>query len=74
MDPIAFLADENMPAQVVEFLRARGHVVYPVGESFAKASPDPLLVAAAEVNGLVVLTFDRDFRSLIRQLPPGIRG
>lgn len=51
MDAIGFLVDENVPAPVTTFLKARGHTVYAVAESFTKSSPDSLLVSAAEING-----------------------
>ena len=70
---IRFLVDENVPVDVITFLRERQHVVLPVGEYFAKSSPDVLLAAAAEIEGLVIVTFDRDFRRLVRQLPSGVR-
>ncbi len=44
-----------------------------VGEQFAKSTPDSVLVVAAEFVGLVVITFDRDFRRLVTQLPSGTR-
>ena len=74
MAAIKFLVDENVPADVTTFLRSRGHEVFPVGEYFAKSSPDHLLVTAAEQNGLVVITFDKDFKRLITQVPVGYRG
>jgi hypothetical protein len=72
--PIRFLVDENVPAGVTTFLRDRGHEVFPVGEYLTKGSPDQLLIAAAEREGMVVITFDRDFKRLVKQLPRGSRG
>ncbi|HEX7102693.1 MAG TPA: DUF5615 family PIN-like protein, partial [Nitrolancea sp.] len=73
-DPrIRFLVDENVPAGVSTFLRDRGHDVFPVGEYLAKGSPDQLLTVAAELEGMVVITFDRDFKRLITQMPHGSR-
>lgn len=72
--PIRFLIDENVPAGVGAFLRDRGHDVFPVGAYLAKGSPDQLLTVAAELEGMVVITFDRDFKQLVRQLPRGSRG
>lgn len=69
---IRFLLDENVPtASVGELLRDRGHEVQMVGEAFPKASPDALLLAASEIEGFVVVTFDNDFRRLIEQIPTG---
>jgi hypothetical protein len=72
--PIRFLVDENAPQSVGDALVRRGHDVLYVGEHFAKSTPDPLLVAAAEIEGLVVITFDKDFKRLVKQVPHGIRG
>jgi hypothetical protein len=44
-----------------------------VGDHFVKSTPDSLLLIAAEAEGLVVITFDRDFKQLVRQLPAGVR-
>ena len=74
MATIRFLTDENVPADVTEFLRDRGHEVIQVGDNLAKGSPDVALLAVAELQGLVVITFDRDFNDLIRQLPAGNRS
>jgi hypothetical protein len=73
MPSISFLVDENVPWDIVVFLRMRGHQVHYVGETFMKGSPDLLLLSTAEVNGYVIVTFDKDFRQLIRQLPIGVR-
>ncbi|MBX6341300.1 MAG: DUF5615 family PIN-like protein [Thermomicrobiaceae bacterium] len=74
MRPIPFLIDENVPASVGDFLRQRGHHVLAVGESLPKGSPDHLLTVTAEREGLVIVTFDRDFRRLIKTFPEGSRG
>jgi hypothetical protein len=74
MPHIHFLADENLPSAVTDYLRARGHTVDAVGDAFAKGSPDALLLSAAELFGLVVMTFDKDFKRLIQQVPIGGRG
>jgi hypothetical protein len=70
---IRFLIDENAPQSIGRFLESRGHEVLHVGEQFAKRTPDSALVVAAEFAGLVVITFDRDFKRLVTQLPPGTR-
>lgn len=66
-----FLIDENAPMDLVYFLRDRGHEAEYVGEAFAKASPDGLLLSAAEIHGYIVITFDKDFKRLLRQVPAG---
>jgi hypothetical protein len=73
MPVMRFLIDENAPHDVVNLLRGRGHVAEYVGEAFAKSSPDSLLLLAAELHGHVV-TIDRDFKQLLRQVPAGSRS
>ena len=70
---IRFLIDENAPRSIGRFLESRGHDVLYVGDQFAKRTPDSVLVVAAELEGLVVVTFDRDFKRLVTQLPAGTR-
>jgi hypothetical protein len=70
---IRFLVDENAPRSIGRFLELRGHDVLYVGDQFAKSTPDTVLVVAAEFEGLVVVTFDRDFKRLVAQLPSGTR-
>lgn len=74
MAVIRFLIDENVPLTIGEFLRSRGHDVSIVGETLAKSSPDELLRTIAETHGYVVVTFDRDFKRLIRRFPEGTRS
>jgi predicted nuclease of predicted toxin-antitoxin system len=66
-----FLIDENAPIDLVYFLRDRGHEAEYVGEAFAKSSPHGLLLSAAEIHGYIVITFDKDFKRLLRQVPAG---
>ncbi|CAN5586667.1 hypothetical protein BH23CHL2_BH23CHL2_11180 [soil metagenome] len=71
---IRFLIDENAPRSIGAYLESRGHEVFYVGEHFTKSTPDRVLLAAAMAEGLVVVTFDKDFRQLVKQLPVGTRG
>ena len=70
---VRFLVDENAPIDLVYFLRERCHEAEYVGEAFAKSSPDGLLLSGAEIHGYIVVTFDRDFKQLLRQVPAGKR-
>lgn len=64
------LADENMAWQVVERLRADGHVVTTVAE-LAPSSDDEIVLALSRGGQQVLLTDDKDFGELIylRRLP-----
>jgi predicted nuclease of predicted toxin-antitoxin system len=64
---LRFLADENVPAAVVEALRARGDDVEWIRTN-APGSSDPLVLAAAQAEDQVLLTFDKDFGDLAFRL------
>ena len=57
------LLDENVPIATVRALRAAGHDVYSATESSAGA-PDELLLARADAERRLLITFDRDFGEL----------
>ena len=57
------LADENIHLETVRALRAAGHDVFSATESASGAS-DEALLARANTEGMLLLTFDRDFGEL----------
>lgn len=67
------LADENVPAAVVEALRARGHDVVWVVEH-APSTGDPSVLALAQVGTRLLVTQDKDFGALAfrARLPAGV--
>ncbi len=68
------LADENLDAPVVRWLRERGHDVLWVAESDPGAD-DARVIDTARVQQRIVITFDRDFGDLVfrqRHRPPGL--
>jgi predicted nuclease of predicted toxin-antitoxin system len=58
-----FLADENFPGEAVAVLRAAGHDVSWIGESSSGAN-DKHVLALAENENRILLTFDKDFGEL----------
>jgi predicted nuclease of predicted toxin-antitoxin system len=66
------VANENVPGPVVAALRARGHDVLSVKESLRGAA-DHVVLARAQGEHRLVLTFDRDFGELAfrANLPAG---
>lgn len=58
------LADENMSASAVERLRADGHDVEWVVESY-RSAPDSDLLRTATRDRRTLVTFDRDFGRLL---------
>jgi predicted nuclease of predicted toxin-antitoxin system len=57
------LANENVPGPVVDVLRRLGHDVAWIKEDSPGAS-DPDVLARAQIEGRVVLTFDKGFGML----------
>lgn len=61
-----FLADQNFPRRAIVALRALGHDVAWIEEDSPGAS-DEAILARAESEGRVLLTFDKDFGELAFQ-------
>jgi predicted nuclease of predicted toxin-antitoxin system len=66
------LIDQNVPDSVARFLEERCHQVLLVRETLGRASPDQLIAVTAALQGVVVVTFDKDFRRFQRLLPDGV--
>jgi predicted nuclease of predicted toxin-antitoxin system len=62
--------DENMPADLVDLLRASGHDVDSVRDEGLSGSDDRTILKAATSEDRVVVTFDVGFGN-IREYPPG---
>ena len=58
-----FLADENLPAITIDALRSAGVDVASVRED-APGSKDDEVLALARTEARVLLTFDKDFRTV----------
>ena len=65
-----FLADENVPRPIIDRLRLDGFTVHAIAEKSAGAS-DADVLAAANQDGLILVTQDQDFGELaiLRQVP-----
>ena len=59
-----FLADENVPLASADYLARLGHDVRSVTRE-GMGSPDAVVLARAEREQRIVLTFDRDFGELV---------
>lgn len=57
------LADENCPGDLVNALRHIGHDVAWIRED-ARGSQDPAILARAQAEARLILTFDKDFGEL----------
>ena len=62
---IKFLADENIPFPVVEFLRGRGFDVQKATEGGIQGASDDAILQAARKSGRVLLTFDKHFANIL---------
>lgn len=58
---LGFLADQNVPEDVVRCLTKRGHIVSRVRDEMPADSPDPVVALAAINAGRILLSWDRDF-------------
>jgi predicted nuclease of predicted toxin-antitoxin system len=66
------LIDENVPESVTDFLRRRGHHVRHVRDLFLPGTPDPVIAAAGDREGAIVVTWNhRDFKKLAARVPQG---
>jgi predicted nuclease of predicted toxin-antitoxin system len=60
-----FLADQDVYAVTVEFLRSLGHDVIPVSQIGLSQADDSDVLRAAQTQGRIFLTRDRDFGGLV---------
>jgi hypothetical protein len=71
---LRLLIDQNVPDSVARFLTERGHDVQLVRYTLGRASPDQLIALTAAFQGIIMVTFDKDFRRFQQLLPQGNRG
>ena len=60
---IAFLADNNVPDSICEYLTTRGHDVARVREALAADTADPVIAEAAIRDRRVLISWDKDFNA-----------
>jgi predicted nuclease of predicted toxin-antitoxin system len=61
---IRFFIDNCVPDSVAGVLRNAGHEVILLRDSIAPDAPDSFVAAVAELHGAVLVSYDKDFRSL----------
>lgn len=66
-----FFLDENVPVSVAQVLRERGHEVSFVVDILAVGSPDPVVATASEELSAVLVSADRDFKSIGARIQMG---
>jgi len=66
------LIDENVPESVTTFLRNRGHDVRHVRDLALAETPDPIIAAAGDKLGAIIVTWNhKDFKKLAARIPVG---
>jgi predicted nuclease of predicted toxin-antitoxin system len=69
-----FLLDHNVPDSVAKVLRELDHTVTLVRDILPTDSVDPLVATAAEQMDAVLVSIDKDFRSIAPRIPKGMRS
>jgi len=67
------LIDENVPDSVAAFFAERGHQVTYVRDVLPARTPDPIIAEIGDRLSAIVVTWDKDFRQLVRRIPAGTR-
>ena|SRR5271170_1232067 len=62
--PLKFFIDQCVPDSVGRMLKEAGYAVELLREKLATDSPDQLVAIYSELSGAVLISLDRDFRSL----------
>lgn len=65
------LIDENVPSSVADFLASRGHDVQHVRSLFPAGTPDPVIATLGDQLSATVVTWDKDFKAIVRRIPKG---
>jgi predicted nuclease of predicted toxin-antitoxin system len=70
---MVLIIDENVPVQVADFFRERGHLVIQVRDFLDVGVSDESIASRADELMAVVVTWDRDFKRLVGRVPIGER-
>jgi predicted nuclease of predicted toxin-antitoxin system len=68
---LKFLADNCVPDSVGRALTEAGHEVILLRDILPTNSPDPLVASVAELNGAILVSFDKDFKTLAPRIGIG---
>ncbi len=68
---MSLLIDENVPNSVAQFFADRGHHVSYVRDVLPAGTPDPVVAKIGDRLSAIVVTWDRDFETIIKRVPPG---
>jgi hypothetical protein len=68
---LKFLTDNCVPDSVGRVLVEAGHEVILLRQILPTNSPDPVVASVAEINEAILVSFDKDFRSLAPRIGIG---
>jgi predicted nuclease of predicted toxin-antitoxin system len=68
---LKFLTDNCVPDSVGKVLSEAGHEVILLRDILPTNSADPLVASVAEINGAILVSFDRDFKALAPRIGIG---
>ena len=69
-----FFLDNNVPDSVGHELRAHGHEVVLLREVLATDTPDQVVATVSEDLGMVLVSYDKDFKIIAPRIPRGHRS
>ncbi|HYU11706.1 MAG TPA: DUF5615 family PIN-like protein [Stellaceae bacterium] len=68
---LKFLTDHCVPDSVGQALHDAGHQVIRLREVLPTSSPDPIVASVAELNDAILVSFDKDFKSMAPRIGVG---
>jgi len=69
-----FLADENIPLKIIQYLRKLGYKVFDLREQKIKFLTDDQVLQLAKDKNLVLITFDKHFANITKYPPQNYNG
>jgi predicted nuclease of predicted toxin-antitoxin system len=66
---VKFKIDENLPAELAEDLERLGHSADTIADEGLVGAVDSVVVAAAKVEGRIVLTLDKGIADIVASRP-----
>jgi len=71
---LKFFADQCVPDSVTDALRDAGHEVLRLRDHIPPDSPDPIVIAAAQDMGALLISLNGDFADIVTYPPSRYKG
>jgi predicted nuclease of predicted toxin-antitoxin system len=71
---LRFLADQCVPAEIIDALRRHGYDTVLVRDVISPRSPDPVVLAKAQELDCILLSLNGDFSDIVTYPPSRYRG